>query len=724
MIGARRALRRRAAREAQRAGLNPRQQAIAVELATLPPGKVLAADLPVWSRPVIDTLRDVIANTGTVEPYGKVLRGHPGVPSTLKIEWMFLGMLAANWDGFTFLRKDILKTLSKLPDPEFGELAPRNKDGDFYTPRLTVFNKQQMRLEKALRDGSIDLGWLEKAFINASIPDHIAILILLIAIDTTAFPGWHLTQRYEHEADVRRGLRKRYREIHGEIRPIPEMDTPEMRAFAEKELGIIIGKDGRMLRCHADPDQRGGYKTPTPKRPQELYSGYASHVAVAAHLPTAEPADGDDAHIPAYITAATTTAANADTGPLGTMLTLRTLDIAINATHNVQDMAFSRMLETYTILLRQAGQQIHMNYPAPATKSADGPLVIKRRDETEVTLAVSCGVPFHEHTPKDLLALPAHLFVEGQEKELVTRLALRHHWCWDVIEYDSKTGKTRLRCPFCAGKLFDPRLPASPRLRANALPVELPASVTECCPGTCTVTVEDLPTFQTPAYGTPEHTKIMNQRNAVESPFGIARGKGGLEPGTCKAARLEPHALAALMTFVVMNLQTTMDQEIKEVQDLLKRHRQQQAIHAQAADAPADGVEPAADAPADGVEPAADAPADGVELDDAQPDDAGSRADGVELAEAVQPDGVELAEAVQPDGVELAEAVQPDGVELAEAVQPDGAEPAADTQPDEAAPTHEERASDPQELPQAVTLKPNDGGGSATIIHKRPRPPP
>ena len=348
-------------------------------------------------------------------------------------------------------------------------------------------------------------------------------------------------------------------------------------------------------------------------------------------------------------------------------------------------MAFSRMLDTYMIPLREAGQQIHMNYPAPATKSADGPLVITRRDETEVTLAVSCGVPFHEHTPKDLLALPADLFVEGKEKELATRLELRHRWCWDVIEYDPKTGKIRLRCPFCAGKLFDPRLPASSRLRANALPVQLPAGVTECCPGTCTVTVKDLPTFQTPVCGTPEHTKIMNQRNAVESPFGTARDKGGLEPGTCKAARLEAHALAALMTFTVMNLQTTMDQEIKEVQDLLKRHRQQQAIHTQATDAPADGAEPA-----DALEPV----------------------DGAELAEAVQPDGIELAEAVQPDGIELAEAVQPDGIELAEAVQPD-----------EAAPTHEERASDPQELPQAVTLNPNDGGGSAATIHKRARPP-
>ena len=696
MSSARRALRRRAAREAQAAGLSPRQQAIAVELATLPPGKVLAADLPVWSRPVVDTLRDVIADAGIIKPCEKVLRGHRGVPSTLKIEWMFLGMLAANWDGFTFLRKQILVTLSKLPDPEFGELAPRNRDGDFYTPRLTVFNNQQMRLEKALRDGSIDLDWLEHAFIEASIPAHIAILILLIAVDTTAFPGWHVTQRYEHEADIRRALRKRYRKIHGEARPVPEMDTPEMRAFAEEEFGIIIGADGRMERCDADPDFRGGYKTPTSKRPQELYGGYASHVGVSAHLPTAD--DDDDACMPVYITAVHTTAANADTGRVGTTLTRRTRDIAINAIHNVQDMDFSRKLDTYTIPLREEGQQIHSNYPAPATKSADEPLVVKRRDGSEVTIAVSCGVPFHEHTPKDLLALPADLFTDGHEEELATRLELRHRWCWDVIEYFPKTGKIRVRCPYCAGKLFDPNLPASPRLRANAIPAPLPAGVTQCCPGTCTLTVEDLPTFQTPAYGTPAHTKIMNQRNAVESPFGTARDKGGLEPGTCRAARLEAHALAALMTFVVMNLQTTMDQEIKEVQDLLKRHRQHQAIHTQPADAPTDGIEPA-----DPLVPV----------------------DGAEMVEAVQPDGIEPGDVLEPvDGAEMVDAVEPDGAEMVEAVQPDGSEPADDTQPDEAAPTHQERASDSQELPQAVTLKPNDGGGSATTIHKRPRPPP
>ena len=257
----------------------------------------------------------------------------------------------------------------------------------------------------------------------------------------------------------------------------------------------------------------------------------------------------------------------------------------------------------------------------------------------------------------------------------------------------------RLRCPNCAGKIYDVegRVPPSSRLRGDATPVEFPKHVTECCGGTITVTLEDLPTFQSPAYGTHGHTKIMNQRNAVESPFGTARDKGGLEPGTCKAARLEAHALSALMTFVVMNLQTTMDQEIKEVQQLLKRHRQQQAAHPQGADPLADDTEPIDSAlePADQAEP----------VDDTQPDEA-------ELVEPVNE--AEPPEAAPADEVEVV-----DEVDVGEAEQTDEAEP------DEPAPAGEERPiSDPQELPRAVTRRPNNSDGSVATGHKRPRPPP
>ena len=480
-------------------------------------------------------------------------------------------------------------------------------------------------------------------------------------------------------------------------------------------LAALVARPGRRAkernweRCEADPDLRSGYKTPTHKRPQEKYSGFATHTGATTTYPTDDDDDDDDAHVPTYITAVKTTAANADAAPIANVLAERTRDIANRGLHLVQDMDFSRKLDTYVKPRRRRGDQVHMNFPAPATRTADKPICIKRRDGTESTIVVSCGAPFHEHTSKELLALPARLFMPGREKELATRLELRHHWCWDVIGYDPKTGNIRLRCPHCAGKIFDVtgRLPASSRQRGNALPVEFPDDVTECCPGTITVTIEHFPTFQNPAYGTPAHTKIMNQRNAVESPFGIARDKGGLEPGSCKAARLEAHALAALTTFVVMNLQTTMDQEIKEVQELLKQHRQQQATHGDALADRAEVVE------TDGAEPA----------EAAQPDD------GAEPAEAAQPDDeAEPAEAAQPDDeAEPAEAAQPDDeAEPAEAAQPDdGAEPAEAAQPDdEAEPADDVPTTDPQEQPQAVTLKPNDGGGSATTIDKRPRPPP
>lgn len=131
-----------------------------------------------------------------------------------------------------------------------------------------------------------------------------------------------------------------------------------------------------------------------------------------------------------------------------------------------------------------------------------------------------------------------------------------------------------------------------------------------------------------------------------------------------------------LFTFVVMNLQTTMDQEINEVQGLLKRHRQQQATHPQGADAPVDDTEPTDDT----LEP----------VNEAEP----------------------------------VEAEPADGTAMVEAEQTDEAAATDDAQPDEAAPAAEEPISDPPKLPQTAPRRPDDSGGSVATGHKRPRPPP
>ncbi len=51
----------------------------------------------------------------------------------------------------------------------------------------------------------------------------------------------------------------------------------------------------------------------------------------------------------------------------------------MKALHLISDMDFSRKLDTYTIPRRRAGDQVHMNFPAPATIAADKPIQIKGR---------------------------------------------------------------------------------------------------------------------------------------------------------------------------------------------------------------------------------------------------------------------------------------------------------------------------------------------------------
>ncbi len=144
-----------------------------------------------------------------------------------------------------------------------------------------------------------------------------------------------------------------------------------------------------------------------------------------------------------------------------------------------------------------------------------------------------------------------------------------------------------------------------------------------------------------------------------------------------------------------MNLQTTMDQEIKEVQGLLKRHRQQQGTHPQDIDAPVDDTE----ATDDTLEPVNQAGS----ADDAQPE-----------AERVEP--VNEAEPVETEPA--------DATTMIEAEQTDETEATHEAQPDEAAPAGEKPVPDPPELPQAATRRPDDSGGSVATGHKRPRPPP
>lgn len=115
---------------------------------------------------------------------------------------------------------------------------------------------------------------------------------------------------------------------------------------------------------------------------------------------------------------------------------------------------------------------------------------------------------------------------------------------------------------------------------------------------------------------------LLGYRNPVEGTNGVAKNRYGLLHTTCRAPGLMPHALSAAITAVVLNLQLTLDDELKRRRDHRRRkterrarakaRREQQAPH-DGRPAPAEQT-PARTSEPDNQEPDYDTEAGSVRL--------------------------------------------------------------------------------------------------------------
>lgn len=118
-------------------------------------------------------------------------------------------------------------------------------------------------------------------------------------------------------------------------------------------------------------------------------------------------------------------------------------------------------------------------------------------------------------------------------------------------------------------------MPPSPKLRDGAEFVVLPKGTTKCCNGTFIASRADLVRIghQEPAYLSLEHIEVYAQRIPVEGRFGTDQENGGYAPRSCRAARLEPHAIASLIFDTIGNLQIIMNKEIDELYELIDNYQ-------------------------------------------------------------------------------------------------------------------------------------------------------
>ena len=416
-----------------------------------------------------------------------------------------------------------------------------------------------------------------------------------------------------------------------------DMSSPELIAVA-RDLGIPLGPDGRLIRTPHDPDSRSGHKSGTPKRAERGFIGFETTKVVATCSHTYDPKTGAVILGPAvspYVLASRLAKANENVGPIGADLVPRVLERATNVEHVLADGGITQKKESFNAKAIEMGLQLHMTYDATHVYGGGDivNIVVGNKKKKTHTVKVHCGELFHINTPKSCLVLPEGYFTldekppkdkdetdderEAREERNTQRakdradwLADRRRWKYDIHQR-LDDGRLQFICPFHAGKLWCNQVPPSPKLRDGAEFVTLPAGTTKCCNGTFIASLEDLVRVghQEPAYFSPEHAEVYAQRIPVEGRFGTDQEKGAHAPRSCRAARLEPHAIASLIFDAIGNIQITMNKEIEELYELVDNYRT--PADTNAADANTSDHTPAEPTDGEAADHAPAGPADG-----------------------------------------------------------------------------------------------------------------
>ena len=669
-------------------GVTDRQKDLAVEVYKVPRGTTsIASRLDPWSPPVMQTLRQFVDDCGFTADLDVALRHHPGPTSDIKSAGLVLSWMVANWKQRTFQRMDVGVVFGHLPQDIAEEYGLVDSGDRWVTPVYNAIQGQEKRLETKIRNGTVPMGYIEDMMIEASLRGADLDAIGSVSCDTVAYEGWDLTQCYERQDDVNKKVREHYQKICGRKIPLAEMDmsSPELIAAA-RELGIILGEDGRVQRNKHDTDSRSGRKSGTNKRPARDYIGFEATKIVATRTHTHDAKTGTVTLGPAvspYVLASHLASANTNVGPISAYLMPRALRRAPNVKHVLADGGITQKKDSFNTTVIEMNLQLHRTYNSDHVYGTGDivDIVIGENKKKTHTVKVHCGELFHVNTPKSWITPPPEYFAldekpkddetedereareDRNEQRANTRsewLTERHRWKYDIHQYFDD-GRRQFICPFHAGKLWCNEVPPSPKLRDGAKFVELPAGTTKCCNGTFIATRKHLVKIghQEPVYFSPEHAEVYVHRIPVEGRFGTDQQKGAYEPRSCRAPLLEAHAIASLVFDAIGNLQLTMNKEIEELYELIDNY--------------GTPTEPADTEPAD-TEPASAGPTDGG-LADTEPAD-------IEPAD-IEPADIEPAD-IEPADIEPAD-TEPADIEPAD-TEPADTEP-ADTEPASAGPT-------------------------------------
>lgn len=495
------------------------------------------------------------------------MRDHPGPQSQLPPEALLLGIFLATERTGRYLRGDVCSIINGLDATILHHLGLCDNK-TFKPVSYSTVGKQILRFEqdvpftelmhKAIPnppDSSLfswmddsdgahpGFLWLNLGMNLAAVPKRRLKKIRTGAVDGTAFPTAARPRRFDKQKDVDKAVREAI-EAGG---PLPAW--------------VIVGPDGKLIRCPYDIQARGGMRTGSAETnyKEQHFCGYFVIPIVASRNwywsgdPTRIRLYDD---IAPYVLGFAVVPASRDKGPIARDATLALKQRLPGFNTQVADREFTER-RSFDGLLHENDINVIADYPQPYVEKLDQ--VVLPNGQAVYRL---CGDYFPLWTPKRFLAP----FDENTIEAKISPKEARRRFYEDRARYrytpngSIKDGKVQLMCPQCSGRVIYAEKTRMGKHRNGKFPTSAldlgTHAAGHCCIGSVTLSGEELHRWQPIPWGTTAQANLYDWgRSRIENTNGISRKDGGISKKSCRAPGTAAHNMAYLAISVVNNVQ-------------------------------------------------------------------------------------------------------------------------------------------------------------------------
>lgn len=475
--------------------------------------------------------REFVDRSRVLEPLRSVLDHHTGRPRALSVESLLVGMfINGTREGHNGEVKSWGKVLRRLTDTQLESIGVR----------VDLLDRPQMykrvddlflALVRVLTEGfdyevdgeqvRVDADWFANQIARAPIPAE-WVLTGAVAVDGTAWETWAAVHFDEDSIELD-GEAEETAADEGEGAGATDVPPSKRRKRRRGRLpSFTIGPDGRKVYAAADPEARGGRRTPV-QGLSEKYVGYEFHAGTQVRsVVWTNYADEIrmGPQVPGFITLVALT-------PAGSHRADAVRDLIINArvhgqqiTEVISDPGYSLCrAETWHIPMRVAGidQVFEPVTHQRGQKPFGGRMVINDGTLLSALVRPEWG---EDTLPYTRFNRSAEVLAE-EEAEFNARAL----WRASRMSLADKHGRERFVCAFCAGRL----VAAGKRVRTvdakrRGKKVRVAAGE-KCCDGRALVKVEDIPLWQRFPFGTTAWRVSYRRRQQAETSNSGLKGQ-------------------------------------------------------------------------------------------------------------------------------------------------------------------------------------------------------